>query len=418
MEPVTSCCCGLDVHKKNVVACLRRIEATGELQIEVRTFSTMTHELLGLAAWLKEAGCEQVAMESTGVYWKPVFNLLHMDVEVLVVNAQHMKAVPGRKTDVRDAEWIAELLHFGLLRGSYIPPQEQRELRELTRYRTTVVQERARFSNRLPKVLEDAKVKRGAVATNILGRSARAMLEAIVAGERDPALLADLARGTLRTKRAAVEQALTGRVMGHHRFLISELLGQIEDLDAAIERVTIEIGTRLQDESDALALLDTIPGVSQRTAEIRLAEIGSDLSRFPSAKHLASWAGMCPGNDESAGKRKSGRTRKGSPWLRQALTEAAQAAARTKNTYLGALYRRIAARRGKKKAVLAVGHSILVSVYYILTRRESYQDLGANYFDERDRRAVERRLVRRLEQLGNTVTLAPRVPVPEVTFSE
>ncbi|MCZ7572835.1 MAG: IS110 family transposase [Ardenticatenaceae bacterium] len=418
MEPVTSCCCGLDVPKKNVVACLRRIEATGELQIEVRTFSTMTHELLALAAWLKEASCEQVAMESTGVYWKPVFNLLHMDVEVLVVNAQHMKAVPGRKTDVRDAEWIAELLHFGLLRGSYIPPQEQRELRELTRYRTTVVQERARFINRLPKVLEDAKVKRGAVATNILGRSARAMLEAIVAGERDPALLADLARGTLRTKRAAVEQALTGRVMGHHRFLISELLGQIEYLDAAIERVTIEIGTRLQDESDALALLDTIPGVSQRTAEILLAEIGSDLSRFPSAKHLASWAGMCPGNDESAGKRKSGRTRKGSPWLPQALTEAAQAAARTKNTYLGALYRRIAARRGKKKAVLAVGHSILVSVYYILTRRESYQDLGANYFDERDRRAVERRLVRRLEQLGNTVTLAPRVPVPEVTFSE
>ncbi|MCZ7572832.1 MAG: IS110 family transposase [Ardenticatenaceae bacterium] len=418
MEPVTSCCCGLDVPKKNVVACLRRIEATGELQIEVRTFSTMTHELLALAAWLKESSCEQVAMESTGVYWKPVFNLLHMDVEVLVVNAQHMKAVPGRKTDVRDAEWIAELLHFGLLRGSYIPPQEQRELRELTRYRTTVVQERARFINRLPKVLEDAKVKRGAVATNILGRSARAMLEAIVAGERDPALLADLARGTLRTKRAAVEQALTGRVMGHHRFLISELLGQIEYLDAAIERVTIEIGTRLQDESDALALLDTIPGVSQRTAEILLAEIGSDLSRFPSAKHLASWAGMCPGNDESAGKRKSGRTRKGSPWLPQALTEAAQAAARTKNTYLGALYRRIAARRGKKKAVLAVGHSILVSVYYILTRRESYQDLGANYFDERDRRAVERRLVRRLEQLGNTVTLAPRVPVPEVTFSE
>lgn len=333
MELVTSGCCGLDVHQKHVIACLRRIEETGELQIEGRTFSTMTQELLALAEWLKEAGCQQVAMESTGVYWKPVFNLLQMDFEVLVVNAQHMKAVPGRKTDVRDAEWLAELLHFGLFRGSYIPPHEQREVRELTRYRTTLVQERARFINRLHKVLEDATVKLGAVATTILGRSARAMLEAIVAGERDPALLADLARGKLRTKRAALEQALTGRVMGHHRFLISEVLGQIEYLDEAIERVSTEIGTRLQDESDVLALLETIPGVSQRTAEILLAEIGSDLSRFPSAKHLASWAGMCPGNDERAGKRKSGRTRTGPPWLRQALTEAAHAAARTKQTY-------------------------------------------------------------------------------------
>jgi transposase len=344
-------------------------------------------------------------MESTGVYGRPVFNLLHDRCEVLVVNAQHIKAVPGRKTDIKDAEWIAELLQYGLLRGSFIPPQPQRELRDLTRHRTTLVQERARVINRLQKVLEDANIKLAAVATNVLGVSARAMLEALLAGTTDPALLASLAQGRLREKRGQLEQALTGVVRVHHRFLLTELLGHIDYLDEAIARVSEAIATRLQEDGESLALLDSIPGVSRRTAEILLAEVGADLQRFPTAKHLASWAGVCPGNHESAGKRLSGRTRKGSPWLRQALVEAAHGAARSKRTYVGAQYRRIAARRGKKRAAVAVGHTILVMAYHVLTRRELYRELGPNYFDEHDRRRVERRLVARLEQLGYSVDL-------------
>jgi transposase len=405
MEIVARCCCGLDVHKKSVVACLRAVDAAGRLHKEGRTFGTMTADLLALAEWLAAAGCTQVAMESTGVYWRPVFNLLHDRFEVLVVNAQHIKAVPGRKTDVKDAEWIAELLQYGLLRGSFIPPQPQRELRDLTRHRTTLVQERARVSNRLQKVLEDANIKLAAVATNVLGVSARAMLEALLAGTTDPTLLANLAQGRLRDKRGQLEQALTGVVRTHHRFLLTELLGHIDYLDEAIARVSEAIATRLQGDADSLALLDSIPGVSRRTAEILLAEVGADLRRFPTAKHLASWAGVCPGNHESAGKRLSGRTRKGSPWLRQALVEAAHGAARSKRTYIGAQYRRLAARRGKKRAAVAVGHTILMIAYHVLSRREPYHELGPNYFDEHDRRRVERRLVSRLEQLGYVVDL-------------
>jgi transposase len=405
MEIIARCCWGLDVHKKNVVACLRVVDAVGRLHKEVRTFGTMTADLLTLAEWLTAAECTQVAMESTGVYWRPVFNLLHDRCEVLVVNAQHIKAVPGRKTDVKDAEWIAELLQYGLLRGSFIPPQPQRELRDLTRHRTTLVQERARVINRLQKVLEDANIKLAAVATNVLGVSARAMLQALLAGTTDPTRLADLARGKLRDKRSQLEQALMGLVRPHHRFLLTELLSHIDDLDAAIERVSEAIATRLQNDTDSLALLDSIPGISQRTAEILLAEVGADLHRFPTAQHLASWAGVCPGNHESAGKRLSGRTRKGSPWLRQALVEAAHGAARSKRTYVGAQYRRIAARRGKKRAAVAVGHTILVMAYHVLTRQEPYRELGPNYFDEHDRRRVERRLVARLEQLGYVVDL-------------
>ncbi len=405
MEIVARCCCGLDVHKKLVVACLRELDAAGRLRKEVRTFGTMTADLLALAEWLAAAGCTQVAMESTGVYWRPVFNLLHDQCEVLVVNAQHIKAVPGRKTDIKDAEWIAELLQYGLLRGSFIPPQPQRELRDLTRHRTTLVQERARVINRLQKVLEDANIKLAAVVTNVLGVSARAMLEAMLAGISDPATLANFAQGRLREKREQLEQALTGVVRAHHRLLLTELLGHIDYLDKAIARVSEAIAARLQDDEESLALLDSIPGVSRRTAEILLAEVGADLQRFPTAKHLASWAGMCPGNHESAGKRLSGRTRKGSPWLRQALVEAAHGAARSKRTYVGAQYRRIAARRGKKRAAVAVGHTILVMAYYVLTRREPYRELGPNYFDEHDRRRVERRLVHRLEQLGYSVDL-------------
>jgi transposase len=347
-------------------------------------------------------------MESTGVYWRPVYNLLEGQCELLVVNAQHIKAVPGRKTDVKDASWIAELLRHGLLRGSFIPSKPQRQLREFTRYRSTLVQDHARTLNRLQAVLEDANLKLASVVTDIYGVSARAMLEAILAGQRDVEALADLARGRLRAKRDQLKEALEGRVTAHHSFLLSEHLSTLEYLDEAIERVSGEIDQHLTAEQEAIALLDTIPGVGQRAAEILIAEIGTDMSRFPSAKHLASWAGMCPGNHESGGKRLSGKTRKGSRWLRQLLVEIAHVASKTKNTYLAAQYRRIAARRGKKRALIAVGHTVLTIVYTLLTRKQPYQDLGTAYFDQREQHRVERRLVRRLERLGYEVALQPR----------
>jgi transposase len=346
-------------------------------------------------------------MESTGVYWRPVYNLLEGLFTLLVVNAQHIKAVPGRKTDVKDADWIAELLRHGLLRGSFIPAKPQRQLRELTRHRTTLVQDRARVINRLQAVLEDANIKLAAVVTDIRGVSARAMLEALIVGERDVTVLADFARGRLRAKRDQLEEALQGYCTPHHSFLLTEYLSQIDYLDDAIARVSTMIAQYLEAEQEAIALLDTIPGVSQRTAEILLAEIGTDMTRFPSAKHLASWAGMCPGHDDSGGKRLSGKTRKGSRWLRQVLVEAAHVAAKTKQTYLAAQYRRMAARRGKKRALMALGHTILIIVYHLLTRKQPYQDLGAAYFDTRDQRRIEHRLVQRLERLGYRVSLQP-----------
>jgi transposase len=407
MDVIYSRCCGLDIHKKTVVACLISSAQGQQPQKEVRTFRTMTTELLALADWLQAAGCTHVAMESTGVYWRPVYNLLEGVFTLLVVNAQHIKAVPGRKTDVKDAEWIAELLRHGLLRGSFIPAKPQRQLRELTRHRTTLVQDRARVINRLQAVLEDANIKLAAVVTDIRGVSARAMLEALITGERDVTVLADFARGRLRAKRDQLEEALQGYCTPHHSFLLTEYLSQIDYLDDAINRVSTMIAQHLEAEQEAIALLDTIPGVSQRTAEILLAEIGTDMARFPSAKHLASWAGMCPGNYESGGKRLSGKTRKGSRWLRQVLVEAAHVAAKTKQTYLAAQYRRIAARRGKKRALIALGHTILIIVYHLLTRKQPYQDLGAAYFDTRDQRRIEHRLVRRLERLGYRVSLQP-----------
>jgi transposase len=408
MDVVYTHCCGLDVHKKTVAACLITSTAGAEPVKEIRTFGTMTADLLALADWLQEAGCTHVAMESTGVYWRPVYNLLEGQFELLVVNAQHMKAVPGRKTDVKDAAWIAELLRHGLLRGSFIPSKPQRQLRELTRYRSTLVQDRARALNRLQAVLEDANLKLASVVTDINGVSAQAMLEAILAGQRDVEVLADLARGRLRAKRDQLKVALEGRVTAHHSFLMTEHLSTLEYLDEAIERVSGEIDQRLTADQEAIALLDTIPGVGQRAAEILIAEIGTDMSRFPSAKHLASWAGMCPGNHESGGKRLSGKTRKGNRWLRQVLVEIAHVASKTKNTYLAAQYKRIAARRGKKRALIAVGHTILTIVYMMLTRKQPYQDLGAAYFDQREQERVERRLVHRLERLGYEVSLQPR----------
>jgi transposase len=329
---------------------------------------------------------------------------------LLLVNARHIKAVPGRKTDVRDCEWIADLLRHGLLRPSFVPDRPQRELRELTRYRTALVDERAAEVNRLHKTLEGANIKLAAVATDPLGVSGRQILEALVAGTTDAATLAALAKGRLRTKLPQLEQALVGRVGAHQRFLVARQLAHIDFLDAQIVEVSAEIAERLRPFEDELARLDTIPGVGQRTAEILLAELGTDLSRFPSAAHLASWAGMCPGNHESAGKRYSGKTRKGNPYVRRALVEAAQAAGHTKETYLAAQYQRLVSRRGKKRAAVAVGHSILVRAYYLLQRGTSYEEPGGQYFDERQRHTVTHRLVERLERLGYQVTLQPVDP--------
>jgi transposase len=404
MQVIYELCCGLDVHKRTITACVLKWLG-GAWQKEIRQFGTMTKDLLALSDWLVGEGCTHVAMESTGVYWKPVYNILEGQFELLVVNAQHLKAVPGRKTDVRDAEWIAELLAHGLLRGSFVPPPSVRELRELTRYRTSLVRDRARTINRLQKVLEAANIKLASVVSDIDGVSARLMLEGLVAGQRDTQQLARLAKGRLKEKHAQLVEALSGRLQPHQSFLIAEHLAQIDYLEGAIERLSCEIEERLRPFEQEIAWLDTIPGVNRRTAEVLWAETGGDMGRFASARHLASWAGMCPGNNESAGKRRTGRTRKGSPWLRHCLVEAAHGAAHTKNRYLSSQYHRLAARRGKKKALLAVGHSILVIAYHLLTRQQAYADLGANYFDERDRQAVTRRCVNRLQKLGYQISL-------------
>jgi transposase len=405
VEVVYERCCGLDLHKQTVVACLIVPGDGTTPDKQIRTFGTLTDELLALADWLIAAGCTHVAMESTGVYWKPIYNLLEGNFELLLVNARHIKQVPGRKTDVKDCEWIADLLRHGLLRGSFVPDRPQRELRELTRYRTTLIRERAAEANRVHKTLEGANIKLGSVATDVLGVSGRQMLAALVAGTAEPAHLAELAQGKLRTKLPELERALTGRIGAHQRFMLAKQLAHLDALDELIEQLSAEVQERLRPFVAAVAHLDTIPGVGLRTAETLVAEIGTNLERFPTAGHLASWAGMCPGNDESAGKRRSGKTRNGDAWLRSALIEAAQAAARTRRSYLAAQYHRLAGRRGKKKALVAVGHSILVIAYHLLTEQTDYRELGALYFDQRDEQRVTRRLVNRLQALGYTVSL-------------
>jgi transposase len=372
---------------------------------QIRQFGTTTGELQAMKEWLVQSGCTHVAMESTGVYWKPVYNILEGSLELLVVNAQHMRTVPGRKTDVRDAEWIADLLQHGLLKASFVPPVFERRMRELTRYRTALTNERSRATQRLQKVLESANIKLSSVVSDIRGVSARAMLDQIAVGVTDPKLLASLARGQLRRKRAELEAALVGRVEPHHRLLLVELLAQIDYLDESIERLNTEIEDRFRPFEQDLQLADTIPGVNLKTAQTLLAEAGTDMSRFPTSRHLSSWAGICPGQNESAGKHHSGKTRKGNRWLRHALTEAAHAAAHSKDTYLAAQYHRLAARRGKKRAVIAVAHSILVILYHMLRQRQSYHELGSNFFDQRDKTGLQRRLVQRLEKLGYTVEL-------------
>jgi transposase len=398
-------CCGIDIHKKTAVACVIISDPNGPPHKQIRTFGTMTDELLALADWLAAERVTHVAMESTGVYWKAPFNLLEGQFEVLLANAQHIKAVPGRKTDVQDAEWIADLLRYGLLKASFVPDRSQRELRELTRYRTSLVRERATETNRLQKTLEGANIKLGDVASNIVGQSARQMLDGLVVGT-DPSILAQFARGRMREKIPQLERALAGRCAAHQRFLIAQQLAHLDYLDEAIERLSAEVAQRLAPFVSTLERLDAIPGIARRTAEIVLAEIGTDVRRFPTAGHLASWAGVCPGQHESAGKQTHGTTRDGNRWLRAALIEAAQAAAHSKTSYLAAQYQRLARRRGGKKAAMAVGHSILVIIWHLLEHDCPYVDLGSTYFDERDHSHLQRHLVHRLEQLGYAVTLS------------
>jgi len=405
MDVLFERCCGLDVHKKLVVACVTITPPNGEPERTVHSFGTMTDDLLKLGDWLEACGVSHVAMESTGVYWQPIWNLLEDRFQLVLVNAQHVHQVPGHKTDVRDCEWLAELLRHGLLRGSFVPARPQRELRELVRYRTGLVRQRAQVTNRIQKTLESANVKLASVATNVIGVSGRAMLAGLARGETDPAALAQLARGRMQRKRLELEGALSGRMGPHQRFLLQEQLALVDSMDASIQRVNEEIARRLQPHTDVFERLDDIPGIGPRIIQIVLAEIGPDVRRFPTAAHLASWVGLCPGNHESAGHQRTGRTRKGNPWLRTALVEAAQAASRAKGSYLAAQFRRLAARRGVKRALVAVAHSLLVIIYSLLTRASTYADLGAGYFDERDRQHTTKRLVDRLQRLGYQVNL-------------
>jgi transposase len=401
MDVIHTHCAGLDVHKKVVVAAII-VEGRSK---EICSFETMTSDLLALSDWLMSCGVTHVAMESTGEYWKPIFNILENNFEVILVNAQHISKVPGRKTDVSDAEWIADLLRHGLLTASFIPPLGQRELRELTRFRSTFVKERATLVNRVQKVLESANIKLSSVASDVLGVSGRAMLEAIIAGTATPEQMAELSKGRLRSKRTELSKALEGRVKPHHRFVLTELLSQIDSLEETIARFDQEIEEYCRPFEEEVVLLDTIPGVARETAEIIVSEIGTDMNRFPTANHLASWAGVAPGNNESAGKKRSGKTTKGNKPLGVALNQAAHAASHTKNTYLSAQYHRLAGRRGKKRALVAVAHSILVIAYHMIKRHEQYCELGADYFDRRRPETTAKRLVYRLEHLGYQVSL-------------
>ncbi|HHV97614.1 MAG TPA: IS110 family transposase [Clostridiaceae bacterium] len=401
MEVIYTHCCGLDIHKKNVVTCV--ITPEGK---EIRTFSTMIEDILAMVDWIKSKGCTHVAMESTGSYWKPIYNVLEIEgLNPIVVNAKHIKNVLGRKTDVKDAEWIAGLLQHGLLQGSYIPSREQRELQELIRYRRSLVEERSREVNWMQKVLEGANIKLASVATDILGKSSRAMIEAIINGEENPVILSELAQRRLRNKKKELKRALKGLIGPHQRLMLKTQLEHIDFLDKQIALLDEEIKRRMLPFEEDLECLDSIPGVGRRTAEHIIAEIGTDMGQFPSAAHLCSWAGVAPGNNESGGKRKLGRTQKGNEKLRSVLIEAARAAARTKDTYLSAQYHRIAARRGANRAAVAVAHSILTIVYYLLKRKETYKDLGVNYYEERKKEAIVKQSIKKLEALGLKVTV-------------
>ena len=401
MEVIAKRCCGLDVHKRSVTACV--ITPKGK---EVRQFGTLTSELLKLVDWLSECKVTHVAMESAGVYWKPVYNLLEeLDVNLLLVNARHMKAVPGRKIDIKDAEWIADLLRHGLLKASFVPPREQRELRELVRYRRGLIGQRAQVSQRLQKVLEGANVKLSNAVSDITGKTGLAILRAMVAGEEDPKALSALARGSLQAHRDRLEPALESRMGEHQRFMLASLLRQLDFLDVEIETVDQKVAEQLADKDELIERLDAIPGVGRRVAEEVLAEIGTDMSRFATAKHLASWTRICPGNHESGSKQRHASIGPGNHWLRSALVEAARAAALTKKSYLSAQCRRIKARRGGKRAAIAVAHSILTIIYHLIRDGTTYEDLGTNYSEERARDRVLHQSVKRIERLGYQVSV-------------
>jgi len=404
MDELIARCCGLDVHKAQVTACVRLL-VDGVVSEIVETFGTTTPDLLALRDWLRAHAVTHVAMESTGVYWKPVYYMLEDEFEVLLVNAAHIKHVPGRKTDTIDAAWIAQLLAHGLLRGSFVPPKPIRRLRDLTRYRKALIEERARAVNRLHKLLEDAGVKLACVATDVMGVSGRAMMRALIEGKADPEALAELAKGKLRKKLPELRKALTHRFSEHHSFLLERMLAHIEELEEDIDALSGRIEEEIHPFEPAVELLRSIPGVERRAAEVLIAEIGTDMSVFPTDKHLASWAGLCPGQNESAGKRKSGKTRKGSKWLRKTLLESARAAARTKETYLSERYRRLAARRGDKKATVAICHEILTACWHMLTTGELYREQGADTLRQHDQDRIRRRAIAQLEKLGHKVIL-------------
>jgi transposase len=409
MDVIYERCAGLDVHQKTVVVSRIIPDEAERVREERRTFRTMTADLLSMADWLRAAGVTHVAMESTGVYWKPVFNILESDFEVLLVNAKHIKHVPGRKTDIKDAQWIAQLLRYGLLKASFIPEAPQRALRDLVRYRTKLIQDRSSEINRVQKVLEDANLKLGAVVSDVMGVSSREMLSQILAGQEDPAVLAQLARGRMRSKITELEQALTGHVQAHHRLMLSLHLEHIDDLNVKIERLNEEIERQIGpfDQADLIARLDAVPGLDRQVIQGLVAELGTNMSRFPTAAHAVSWAGLAPGKNESAGRNHSSRTTKGNKHLKALLVQAAHTVARSKDNYLGAQFRRLAARRGKKRAAVAVARSLLVIAYHMIRDGTAYVDLGADYFDKRNQAQTERRLVKRLEQLGHKVTLEP-----------
>jgi transposase len=406
MEVIVERPAALDVHNASVTACVRAPGDGRRRRVEhVAEFQTTVQGLLALRDWLEAHEVEQVAMEATGVYWKPVWAVLEDRFECVLVNARHVKQVPGRKTDVRDAEWLCQLLEAGLLKPSLVPPKPVRTLRNLTRYRKSQIRDRQREMNRLHKVMQDTGIKLDTVATDMIGKSGRAMLDALVSGTTDPVVLADLARGQLRKKLPALRAALEGRFDSEHVLVVGRILAHIDYLDEAIDELSGAIEEQLGPFAPAVELLCTIPGVGRRAAEVIIAETGGDMTAFPTAKHLASWAGMCPGNDESAGKRRSGKTRKGSKWLSQTLVECAKSANRTKNTYLAAQYARLRARRGPNKATIAVCHSILTAVWHMLSTGETYADPGGDFFARRDPERTRKRLVGQLERLGYTVTL-------------
>ena len=407
MEAIYPCVAGLDVHQKVIVACRRRLIEAGQVESEVEKFGTTTRELQRLSTWLSEGEVKQVAMESTGVLWQPVWHVLCEAFTLVLVNAQHLKKVPGRKTDVTDAEWIAQCMQCGLLRGSFVPKEEIRQWRDLTRQRTKLLDQRTSVINRIHKTLEGCNIKLSAVASDVMGVSGRAMLQALSEGEQDAETLAGLARGTLKNKYAALVESLEGHVNEHQQWLLQHLLKQVSFVEEEIAAYDERIEALMRPFEAALARLDTIDGVGRRTAEVLLAEIGPEMAQFPDADHLTSWAGMSPGNHESAGKRQKVRTPRGNKWLRRALIEAAHAGGRKKNSYLAAQLNRLTMRRGKKRAAVAVGRTILIAAYHLLKEEVEYKDLGGDYFAQRDAEKNKRRWIKQLEQLGYEVELKP-----------